>query len=115
MHQFERDFGHKLDNKHSIPEMAARGKPYVAIYASPAVLQQSQSCEYGDAILIDPQSWELPAGAYGEDTGPTVTEQSTTHQGRKTDSCGSLFYGESNHVTTIKALPAVLSSAKALF
>ena len=70
MHEYELDFRHKLDNKHSIPEMAARGKPYAAIYASPAVLQQSQSREYGDAILIDPQSWELPAGAYGEDVGP---------------------------------------------
>ncbi len=71
MHQYERDFGHTLDNRWSIPEMSARGKPYAAIAQHLFELEQALSTEYTDAILIDPQTWDLPAGAHGEDSGPT--------------------------------------------
>jgi 3'-phosphoadenosine 5'-phosphosulfate sulfotransferase (PAPS reductase)/FAD synthetase len=70
MHQYEREFGHTLDNRWSIPEMAARGKPYGAIAQHPLELEQAQSREYSDAILIEPQTWRLPVGAHGEDSGP---------------------------------------------
>ena len=71
MHQYEQDFGHTLDNRWSIPEMAGRGKPYAAIDQHPFELKQALSTVYTDAILIEPQTWELPAGAYGEESGPT--------------------------------------------
>ncbi|MBW4554118.1 MAG: phosphoadenosine phosphosulfate reductase family protein [Aphanocapsa sp. GSE-SYN-MK-11-07L] len=71
MHEYEQDFGHTLDNRWSIPEMAARGKPYAAIALHPVELKQALSHKYTNAILIEPKKWRLPAGAYGEDTGPT--------------------------------------------
>jgi hypothetical protein len=70
MHQYERDFSHTLDNRWSIPEMAARGKPYGAIAQHPLELEQALASEYTDTILIDPQTWRLPSGAHDEDSGP---------------------------------------------
>ena len=70
MHRYERDFGHTLDNRLSIPQMAERGKPYPAIAQHPFELHQALSTEYTGAILVEPQAWRLPAGAHGEDSGP---------------------------------------------
>ncbi len=68
---YERDFGHTLDQHLTIPQMAAKGKPYGAIAEHPSKLQQALSQEYTDAILVAPERWFLPAGAHGEDAGPS--------------------------------------------
>jgi 3'-phosphoadenosine 5'-phosphosulfate sulfotransferase (PAPS reductase)/FAD synthetase len=71
MHDYEREFGHTLDNRWAIPQMAARGQPYPAIAEHPLKLTQALSREYTDAIRIAPEIWSLPAGAYGEESGPS--------------------------------------------
>ncbi|KAI9129545.1 phosphoadenosine phosphosulfate reductase family protein [Acaryochloris sp. CCMEE 5410] len=71
LHQYEQAFQHTLDNKLSIPEMAARGKVYEAIHQNPDQLRLALSQDYTLPILVDPDTWTLPAGAFGEDAGPT--------------------------------------------
>ena len=71
MHEYEVEFSHTLDNNLSIPQMAAKGKVYDAIAAHPEMVTLSQSRKYTGEIRIDPESWALPAGAYGEDAGPS--------------------------------------------
>ncbi|KAI9129846.1 phosphoadenosine phosphosulfate reductase family protein [Acaryochloris sp. CCMEE 5410] len=71
LHQYEQAFQHTIDNKLSIPEMATKGKVYEAIHQHPDQLQLALSQDYTAPILIDPNAWTLPAGAFGEDAGPT--------------------------------------------
>ncbi|MGR3280262.1 phosphoadenosine phosphosulfate reductase family protein, partial [Acaryochloris marina NIES-2412] len=71
LHQYEQDFQHTLDNKLSIPEMASKGTAYAAIHQHPDQLRLALSQDYTAPILVDPNAWTLPAGAFGEDAGPT--------------------------------------------
>ena len=69
MHEYELRFGHTLDNKLSIPEMAFLGKPYASINSE--YIQLAKSKCFWAPILLTADSWRLPVGAYGEDAGPS--------------------------------------------
>ena len=49
----------------------ARGIVYEAIHQNPDQLRLALSKEYTLPILVDPNGWTLPVGAFGEDAGPT--------------------------------------------
>ncbi|TBW57464.1 phosphoadenosine phosphosulfate reductase [Marinobacter halodurans] len=66
---YEEEFNCTIHRTMSVREQASAGKPYNAITNELAAL--AMNTEYNAPILIDPADWELPAGAFGEDAGPT--------------------------------------------
>jgi 3'-phosphoadenosine 5'-phosphosulfate sulfotransferase (PAPS reductase)/FAD synthetase len=69
MQTYEVEFNHTLDNKRSIPEMAASGMVYEAIAQYPQMLKLAMSREYTGAIVLGDSEWQLPSGAFGESNG----------------------------------------------
>jgi hypothetical protein len=62
-------FNHTLDNKRSIPEIAALGTAYEAIAKHPQMLKVAMSRDYTGLIVMAAGAWRLPAGAFGESNG----------------------------------------------
>lgn len=68
----EEGTGLTIQRKLSIREMAAKGRPYPAALERPELaLFAGQPHWDGRAILVRPEDWTLPAGAFGESAGPT--------------------------------------------
>ncbi len=63
---YEAQFGVTIQRKHSISELADCGEAYENMSASDMAV--AVSAEYNDDIIVE--SWELPAGAFGESCGP---------------------------------------------
>ncbi|MGX1201075.1 phosphoadenosine phosphosulfate reductase domain-containing protein [Marinobacter sp. MBR-105] len=63
---YERMFNHTIQNGKSVIEMADQGTVYAA--ATPERAEIALSTEYSLPIIMD--TWEQPAGAYGENAGP---------------------------------------------
>lgn len=68
--QYEDEFEHTINRKKTVRELVAEGTPYPEI-ADRALVALSQSTNYTGAIVVDPEDWKLPAGAFGESAGPT--------------------------------------------
>lgn len=68
--QKEEEFGKTIHRKYSWRELVEKGTPYPAIAEKPWLAKISQSKEYHEVINTIGE-WELPAGAFGESTGPT--------------------------------------------
>jgi 3'-phosphoadenosine 5'-phosphosulfate sulfotransferase (PAPS reductase)/FAD synthetase len=64
---YEEQFGCTIQRDRSVREMADKGKPYEAARDWIAL---ALSEEYTEPVLVDPDSWEYPAGAFGESNGP---------------------------------------------
>jgi hypothetical protein len=69
MQAYEVEFKHTLDNKRSIPEMAASGMVYEVIAQYPQMLEIAMNREYTGAIVLGAGEWRLPSGAFGESNG----------------------------------------------
>lgn len=65
--RYEERFGVTIHRKDSVRIRAASGTPYVA---DEKYFRIAGSVEYAESIIVE-GAWELPAGAYGESTGPT--------------------------------------------
>jgi len=65
---YEEKFGKTIQRKKSVRELADQGSVYEAT-DDPETLRLAFSETYTDQIIID--SWELPAGAFGESAGPS--------------------------------------------
>ena len=65
--RYEEQFDCTIHRTRSVSEQADRGAPYAAI--NRRMLKKAVSDRYSDRILL--KKWELPAGAFGESTGPT--------------------------------------------
>jgi 3'-phosphoadenosine 5'-phosphosulfate sulfotransferase (PAPS reductase)/FAD synthetase len=52
----------------TIPALAAAGKPYKGDWRAKST---AMSKHYNGKVRVPPSQWKLPAGAFGEDTGPT--------------------------------------------
>jgi len=64
---YEAEFGCTIHRTRSVTEQAERGTAYEAI--DPALVEEALNTEYtGDVFVED---WELPAGAFGENCGPS--------------------------------------------
>ena len=70
MYQYGQEFGHTLDNRFTIAELADKGKVYGAIVENPDALKLALSREYTAEIRVEVEEWRSPAGAFGEDSGP---------------------------------------------
>lgn len=64
---YEEEFGKTIHRKKSIREQVVDKRPYESISADRTAIAMSRS--YKESIFMD--SWCLPAGAYGENAGPT--------------------------------------------
>ncbi len=64
--KYEEQFGVTIHRRDSVRIRAAQGTPY---QADERYFELAGRTEYTESILIDGH-WELPAGAYGEATGP---------------------------------------------
>ncbi|WP_250565052.1 hypothetical protein [Adonisia turfae] len=65
---YENDFGVTIQRKKSVGELADKGTPYAAIQNS-SLLEVALSTQYTLPVFVD--DWKLPAGAFGENAGPT--------------------------------------------
>jgi len=66
---YEAAFNCTIHRTMSVRDQAAAGKPYNAITDELVAMAMNET--YTGEILVDPKDWELPAGAFGEDAGPT--------------------------------------------
>lgn len=64
----EKRFGKTIHRKLPVLERVARGTPYAM---TPADLAAARSEEWREPILLPEGAWKLPAGAFGDTTGPT--------------------------------------------
>lgn len=55
----------------SLDALADRGRPYAPVLARPDLVQFALSETWNVPIRVDPRTWELPAGAHGDATGPS--------------------------------------------
>jgi 3'-phosphoadenosine 5'-phosphosulfate sulfotransferase (PAPS reductase)/FAD synthetase len=69
---YERRFGKTIHRTRSVEAQAHRGEPYPAVLANKAMVDLAMPHAWGDRpIRIAPEAWTMPAGATGEDVGPT--------------------------------------------
>jgi 3'-phosphoadenosine 5'-phosphosulfate sulfotransferase (PAPS reductase)/FAD synthetase len=55
----------------SVREQAAIGKPYAVAVARPDLVALANATVWNVPVRVDPAAWQLPAGAYGENAGPS--------------------------------------------
>ena len=67
--QLETEFGINIHRKYSVIEQADKGTPNKI---EPEYIRQALSYEYEQPILVDPDDWVMPAGAFhGDKSGPS--------------------------------------------
>lgn len=64
---YEKDFGFTIHRSISVPQLIAKGTPYSTI--TERMTKVALGEEYHEAVVLD--VWSLPAGAFGENAGPT--------------------------------------------
>ena len=67
--EFEKEFGKTINRNRSVMEMIAMGRPYADM--NPADIKSALSEKFEELVILPEGSWKLPAGAYGENAGPT--------------------------------------------
>lgn len=67
--KYEEEFNCTIHRTKSVRDQAAAGTPYRAI--TDELVELAMSKTYTGEILIDPKDWVMPAGAFGEDAGPS--------------------------------------------
>jgi 3'-phosphoadenosine 5'-phosphosulfate sulfotransferase (PAPS reductase)/FAD synthetase len=65
----ETEFGVTIKRGATIAQLADRGTPYAAALSNPDLVRLANAEEWTGPILTD--NWQLPAGAFGENAGPT--------------------------------------------
>lgn len=63
--------GKTIQRKLSVDQLADAGTPYAAAVARPDLVEIAKGDTWPLPILVDSDAWELPAGAYAENAGPT--------------------------------------------
>jgi len=69
--RYEKQFGVSIKRNMYLPELISLGKPYRAITERMFIdnfIKMALSGNYTEKIIVN--NWQLPAGAYGESTGP---------------------------------------------
>lgn len=67
----ERAFGFTIQRHASVVELADRGTPYRAALGRPDLIAQAVDPVWRLPSIIARREWRLPAGAYGDQAGPT--------------------------------------------
>lgn len=68
--QHEKDFGVTIHRKEGVHERADKGTPYQAAVAQPELAAAANKTEWSGAVIVPPDEWKMPAGAFGEKDGP---------------------------------------------
>jgi len=63
---YENEFGFTINRKKSVMELAADGRAYEDM--SDEIVKSAMSKEYNEPVFVE--TWDLPAGAFGENAGP---------------------------------------------
>jgi hypothetical protein len=63
--------GATIQRKRNVRELADAGTPYAAALNSLALVRLAMADTWSGPIIVLPRAWELPAGAFGENAGPT--------------------------------------------
>lgn len=66
----EREFGVTIHRKEGVHERADKGTPYAAAEAQPELAKLANGTEWSGPVVVSPEEWKLPAGAFGEKDGP---------------------------------------------
>lgn len=66
---YEDEFNCTIHRTMSVREQADTGTPYPEL-ADKELVKLAMGTTYDAPILVDPEDWELPAGAFGESAGP---------------------------------------------
>ncbi len=53
-----------------IQQLADRGRPYAALIEQPDLARRALAQAWDEPVVVPPGAWQLPAGAFGEGTGP---------------------------------------------
>ena len=67
----ETRFGCTIRRTTSIVDLADRGTPYRAAVEQPELARRAMLAGWDEPVTVAPSAWALPAGAFGEATGPT--------------------------------------------
>ena len=68
----ERGTGKTIHRTRSVTAQAVKGVIYdAALLAPPELVARGDSKQWTGPIRVPPKAWQLPAGAYGESSGPT--------------------------------------------
>ena len=65
---YEKDFGITIDRKMDVLAKADKGTPYPAT-SNQALIDEANDPNWDGPVFIE--DWQMPAGAFGENTGPT--------------------------------------------
>lgn len=66
---YEDQFGVTIKRGKRVRDLVVLGQPYAAISETDAAAARSRT--FNEPIVLEPEAWRLPAGAYGESCGPT--------------------------------------------
>lgn len=66
---YEDAFGATIQRSASVRQLAAKGVAYAAAEARAALVREADETEWSGPVTTD--DWQLPAGAFGENAGPT--------------------------------------------
>ena len=67
----EEMFGCTIRHTTSIIELANRGTPYQAAVEQPELARRAMMPGWDEPVKVAPSAWRMPAGAFGENAGPT--------------------------------------------
>ncbi len=69
--EYERGFGCTIKRGIPLGALADRGRPYDQVLAHPDLVRLALSGGWDQPIRVAPHRWVLPAGAFGENAGPS--------------------------------------------
>jgi hypothetical protein len=65
---YEEEFGCTIKRDRSVKDMTREADPYDM---DPELMEAARKDTFNEPIILTPETWTLPAGAYGESCGPT--------------------------------------------
>jgi 3'-phosphoadenosine 5'-phosphosulfate sulfotransferase (PAPS reductase)/FAD synthetase len=68
--RYEDSFGRTIQRSCGIRHLADRGRPYAALIEQPDLARRALAHAWDESVVVPPDAWHLPAGAFGEGTGP---------------------------------------------
>ncbi len=68
---YEDEFGRTIHRSRGVRALADRGNPYHALIAQPGLARRALNHAWAEPVLVRPAAWQMPAGAFGNNTGPS--------------------------------------------
>ncbi|CAB4137404.1 CysH 3'-phosphoadenosine 5'-phosphosulfate sulfotransferase (PAPS reductase)/FAD synthetase and related enzymes [uncultured Caudovirales phage] len=68
---YERSFNATIHRSESVEKRADKGEVYAAAKTQPELVKLADSKTWAGPVLVPPDAWQLPAGAFGKTGGPS--------------------------------------------